>query len=337
MIALEPRADRRPMPEDALRPQLVDAAELGYLLAGFRRSLPVDEQTHDPLREMLEEALEHPGSLIRAQIAFRLFRGSPIGQAAARDLAIAIEYFHSASLVLDDMPMMDDSSRRRGRACSHLLFGEATALLGALALINQAYAMTWKVIGALPRWRAERASRLVSELLGVRGLLDGQSRDLGFGAEPTSSERIATVAEHKTVPLIRLSLVLPAILRGLEESTIAWLDELSDVWGLAYQLVDDFRDCLESEGRIGKSTRRDRTLGRPNLCNHLGARAALARLHDLLGKAGQLLDELPRPEWTHLRTLQDVLENEARRIARRLGPHATVRPLSRDDRCRPAS
>lgn len=327
MLALEEGAVIRPIEKPLPRYRLVDSVELGYLLSAYGRSLPVDGATHAPLREMLADVLAHPGSLIRAQLAYRLFRGSPVGAPAARDIAIAIEYFHTASLVLDDMPMMDDSRQRRGRPCSHLSFGEGTAMLGALALINRAYALAWGVIGDLPRPRRERASNLLDELLGVRGLLDGQSKDLAFAAEEPSTTSITAVAERKTVPLIRMSLVLPAVICGLEEHTIDRLDRLAVAWGFAYQLIDDVKDCLESESAVGKSTRRDRTLGRPNLCNHLGGTGAIARLGELIEEAGELVAETERAEWHHLGTLHEVLEFEARRLARKIGARRQIAPL----------
>ena len=64
----------------------------------------------------------------------------------AKDLAIALEYFHTASLLFDDLPCMDNASERRGVPCVHLAFGEAGAILAALALINRAYALSWRAV-----------------------------------------------------------------------------------------------------------------------------------------------------------------------------------------------
>jgi len=63
-------------------------------------------------------------------------------EAPARDLAVALEYFHTASLIFDDLPCMDDATERRGVSCVHFEFGEAEAILAALALINRAYALS---------------------------------------------------------------------------------------------------------------------------------------------------------------------------------------------------
>src|SRR5262245_35546385 len=54
----------------------------------------------------------------------------------ARPAAAAVELVHAASLILDDLPSMDNAPLRRGRAANHVVFGEATAILAALGLMN---------------------------------------------------------------------------------------------------------------------------------------------------------------------------------------------------------
>ena len=53
--------------------------------------------------------------------------------------ALAIEYFHTASLIADDLPCMDDDDTRRNRPSVHKVYGEATALLASYALIAAGY------------------------------------------------------------------------------------------------------------------------------------------------------------------------------------------------------
>ncbi|WP_339492005.1 polyprenyl synthetase family protein [Pseudomonas rhizophila] len=56
----------------------------------------------------------------------------------ALDLGCAVELIHAASLVLDDMPCMDNASLRRGQPTVHLKFGEDVAILTAVALLSRA-------------------------------------------------------------------------------------------------------------------------------------------------------------------------------------------------------
>jgi len=89
-----------------------------------------------------------PGSLVRPEIILEISLGYGLSQAAATDLAIGLEYFHTASLLCDDLPSIDDASERRGTPCAHLKFGDAGAILAALALVNRAYALTRRSVSA---------------------------------------------------------------------------------------------------------------------------------------------------------------------------------------------
>ena len=82
-------------------------------------------------------------------------------------LAMGLEYFHTASLVFDDLPFMDNAAERRGKPCLHVLFGEACATLAALALINRAYALVWSAVTVGSPFAQQSALRYVERDLGV--------------------------------------------------------------------------------------------------------------------------------------------------------------------------
>lgn len=222
----------------------------------------------------------------------------------ARSLAVAIEYFHTASLIFDDLPAMDDAVERRGRACPHVVYGEAAAQLGALALINQAYSLLWGELETLSLMRRRRSCDLVTRSLGIGGVLNGQSRDLHFESGTGRPGDVIDVAEGKTVPLIRLTLTLPALIGGADESALGRLDRLSELWGLSYQIMDDFKDCLMTDHEVGKSTARDAKLGRPNLPRATGLVSAERELDRLMIEARETVAEFePRTD------LRELLEN----------------------------
>lgn len=304
-------------------PRLVSPAELARLRQAFSGSLPAAATVEPRLRAVLADLLRHPGSLGRAQLAFGIATAQGLDAAASRRLAIAVEYFHSASLVFDDLPSMDDAEERRGRPCPHRAFGEGAAILGALALITRGYALLWQVLSTLPAVRRQAAADLVERSLGVAGLLDGQSRDLHFGLDMATHEDGAeaafAVARGKTVPLIRLAIVLPALVAGASDRMLARLESLSESWGLAYQGLDDLKDELLSAAESGKTGARDRTLGRPSLARLAGETRARRRLARLLADAARTLaapdlgDAMRRP----LARLQGHFEAEAAELGLR--------------------
>ena len=274
------------------------------------------------MRRALLDTLAAPGSLARAQLAFGLLAPGRGGPFAARELAIALEYFHTASLLLDDLPCMDNARERRGRLCPHVVHGEAPAILAALALITQAYGLLWRTLSPLPARRRLRASALVQECLGAAGILEGQARDLAFASGPGDAAEVARVARGKTVTLIRLTLLLPALVAGATAPVLRRLEQLAESWGLAYQILDDFKDCLYDPAESGKTAQRDALLGRPNLVVASGVQTAALDLRRNLVAARAALEHLGALRVSALDRLQALLEHQAARVNERLAATA---------------
>ncbi len=311
-IADEPAG--RPLPRAALLTEEEDRR----LREAFEQSISTAPSLQPQLRGALVDSLENPGSLVRARLAFALLQRQQVAPELGLDLAIGLEYFHTASLLFDDLPAMDDARERRGRPCPHVVYGEAATMLAALALINRGYALIWRVIADLPTDHRRRAAELVEACLGIDGVLNGQARDLFFAQGPRDSREVLEIAEGKTVSLIRLTLVLPALAAGVDEPQLQALSELSRVWGLAYQILDDFKDQLMTEAQSGKSNHRDAYLGRPSFPLAAGPLRAWNHLRILLdSSAGLLADSvLTGPEWQPLAPVQALLEEDYRELRR---------------------
>jgi len=243
----------------------------------FKTFLPLPLALDPALEEALRHVLDNPGSLVRPRMVFQVASVYGLREAAAKNLAIALEYFHTASLVFDDLPCMDDAEERRGVPCVHFAFGEAGAILTALALINRAYALSWQAVSESPRQSQSCALAYLEQCLGVNGLLNGQSLDLHYSALPHNRETTERIARGKTVSLIRLTLVLPAMLGGASEREIQLLERMALYWGLCYQMVDDLKDVLGSAAEAGKTVARDLLLDRPNVASAMGVPAAIER------------------------------------------------------------
>ncbi len=285
------------------------------LKAAFAKSLPIPPQTEPRLAQALRDTLGRPGSFVRAELAANVAGAFGMRENGAIGLAIAVEYFHTASLLFDDLPSMDDATYRRGAVCVHRTYGEGTAILAALGLVNRAYALLWRAAAqASTPASAERGLHYVEQYLGLRGLLDGQSRDLQYGADGAANPQ--AVALGKTVSLVRLSLVLPAVFGGADRGTVRRLDRLAVLWGLAYQGVDDLRDLLQSTEATGKTTARDALLHRPNLAMARGREEALGHVHRLLFLSRRAVQQLQahNPELLFLDALQQRFQGECAEI-----------------------
>ncbi|MDR3671193.1 MAG: polyprenyl synthetase family protein [Holophaga sp.] len=284
----------------------------------FGAGLPLPAALDPRFEGALRHILDHPGNLVRPRMVMQGAMAHGLDAGRAKDLAIALEYFHTASLVFDDLPCMDDASQRRGAPCVHRVYGEGEAILAALALINRAYALIWRAAAGAPPERQAEAMSYVEQRLGVAGLLNGQSLDLHYAALPHDPETTGRIARGKTVSLVRLTLVLPAILGGAGGREIQLQERVSLYWGLAYQILDDLKDLFLGAPESGKTVGRDTLLDRPNLAAVAGPPAAMKRLKRLLRLGDRNLASLlkARPSLAFLRQLRLALEEELDRVTR---------------------
>jgi geranylgeranyl pyrophosphate synthase len=248
-------------------------------------------------RPVIESALRHhqPQSSIRdaaslnEAISYALFPGGQrwrpfftilgarlAGQAdGTRDgdllgVACAVEFLHTSSLILDDLPAMDDAAQRRGKPSLHLAFGESTAILAALALLNKSYALLGGV--ECPAV-AQRLLREACLCIGIDGMIGGQSADLcgGYAGGATSAEG----RNRKTTALTRLMMTGGAILGGAQEEEVNALARFGECVGMAYQVYDDLLDACGWEAASGKPAHQDARFSRPSAVNALSVDGAV--------------------------------------------------------------
>jgi geranylgeranyl diphosphate synthase type II len=287
------------------------------LLQALQEYLPVAPATENQLQAAVREAVGHPGGLVRPHLAWETGRAVGLAEPEALRLACALEYFHTASLLLDDLPCMDNARERRGRPCTHRVHGEATAILAALALINRAHLLVGVVLASWPAERRVVGQLLVDACLGARGLLDGQARDLGFAREPRTAAAVARIARQKTAALFQLALQLPALGGAVTPGEWSGLGRLSLYWGLAYQVADDLADVLASAAETGKTGGQDARQQRPNLALQLGIPAARRRLQRLVrqGAATRAHLQAIDSRWNFLAVYQERLAAHAGPLA----------------------
>lgn len=160
--------------------------------------------------------------------------------------ATAVEYIHTSSIILDDLPCMDNARERRERACLHKQFGEGLAILIALALLNASYEL---VINSCPtdKTKALRAHQELVKCVGTQGMVIGQALDIdnGMPAFKRSAAELDSVRDLKTSSLIRFAINLGAILSDASHEQVAVLSHFAELLGSAYQAKDDLLDVEE--------------------------------------------------------------------------------------------
>ena len=221
-------------------------------------------------------------------------------------LSIAIEYFQLASLLIDDLPCMDDAYIRRGSPCLHTKFGDAETILTALGFINKSYSLIWDILKNYPSEISSKASKLIEDSLGVNGLLLGQSLDLNFTPNEASKNSITKIADKKTGSLFRLSIELPAILSGANNRELHYLHRLTKFFGRLYQALDDYKD-IKSNNQNKSS--RDQIMNRPNLVLNIGEenfKDYLTRMFSISNSIINLLEKESN-SWAFFRKLLDQI------------------------------
>lgn len=202
---------------------------------------------HHKIREVYEYALLPGGKLFRPHLVWSilsdldgdLFLQSQQNRWSPHALlASAVEFHHSYSLLHDDLPCMDDDTSRRGKPCTHLVFGEWQALLAGDGLLNLSY----QLIAKSKHPRGLELMRFFSWALGPKGLIHGQVLDLSL--EMTLSlEQTLRTHELKTARLIQVAILGSAILTGHKDfSREKKLWKFSKLLGVNFQLIDDLSE-----------------------------------------------------------------------------------------------
>jgi len=228
-----------------------------------------------PYQEEMSRALEtfvpaEPGSRVTEAMRYTLLAPSkrvrailamlaadvcaPGGATRARSAACAIEAIHAASLMLDDLPSMDNAPLRRGRPTAHIAFGEAITILAAFGLLNAAFA------GLARSYDAPLAARLASvtaDAIGLDGLIAGQAEDVLATDATINFDTLERIHRRKTGALFGAAATAGGLAAGGTEHELAALAAYAKNVGLAFQIVDDLLDVTGDPSETGKATRSD--------------------------------------------------------------------------------
>lgn len=266
---------------DTTASQESDLLQLHHALqAHLEHLLPAGQQA-DRVRAAMRAGTLAPGKRIRPLLLLLAARdmGCDVAQQGILDLACAVEMVHAASLILDDIPSMDNARMRRGRPAIHCEYGENVAILAAVALLSRAF----EVIALAPGLPAMHKAEAIAELssaVGLQGLVQGQFQDLHDGAHSRSPEAITLTNELKTSVLFRATLQMAAIAADASVQVRQRLSYFAQDLGQAFQLLDDLADGSK---HTGKDCHQDQ--GKSTLVQMLGPEGAERRLRDHLSSA----------------------------------------------------
>jgi geranylgeranyl pyrophosphate synthase len=244
------------------------------------RLLPAAGPEDAGVSESMRYTALAPGKRLRPVIALAVAGIYRTPRARILPAACALEMVHACSLILDDLPCMDNASTRRGRPSNHQVHGEATSVLAAFALLNLAYGILSEAAAELGDSVRAEAGRRLSLALGTEGMIGGQALDLTLPKSALDLDRMEKIHSRKTGSLFIASVEVGAILGQAPAGERAALAAFAKNLGLAYQILDDLLDATGSAERIGKPVRSDRRGNFVDLAGSKGAERLVQELTD---------------------------------------------------------
>ena len=204
----------------------------------------------------------------------------------------AIEAIHSYSLIHDDLPAMDNSPVRRGKAANHIKFDHHTAILAGDGLLSWAF----QIIGDsnFISNSLERAEicYVLAKAIGPNGMVGGQQADMDFTEEKSIDlDQIEWIQNHKTGALISCCANVASILLNASNDQKSNLINYANHIGLAFQIADDLLDLDGNEDYMGKPIGQDTKNKTPNFVKILGRTKAKKRAIKESNKAINLIQK----------------------------------------------
>src|ERR1017187_6772087 len=225
--------------------------------AELDRILPPDEEYPSSIHRAMRYSVFAGGKRLRPTLcleAGRLFGGD---EKVLLRVGSSLELIHTYSLIHDDLPALDNDDLRRGKPTSHVVFGEANAILAGDALLTLAF----EAIAGAEGGAATRILQVIQELAHavgtVTGMVGGQVADLESSDTTGDAARLEYIHSAKTGAFIRVALRSGAILANANLDDMARITTYGEKIGLAFQIADDLLDVLGSQAEMGKTIGKD--------------------------------------------------------------------------------
>lgn len=212
-----------------------------------------------PLEAPLRRALASAGKRVRGVLTLAV--GETIGAKPERlvPAAAAMEMIHASSLILDDLPSMDDALLRRGAPTLHREFGEDLAILSAVALLNHAYAFVAQAYADCTprRWPMQQVLQRVIDAVGWDGTIAGEAVDLHSEGSKLDFDTLEFIHSRKTGALFVASAAVGGMLANIHTAPLQRIEVFAKNLGLAFQITDDVLDVTSNPETLGKDVGKD--------------------------------------------------------------------------------
>jgi geranylgeranyl diphosphate synthase type II len=287
----------------------------GISLEDFIKSEADKKQIPPRLFEAMTYSLQAGGKRIRPVLCMAGAELSGIKEISQKVLpmAIALEFFHTSTLIHDDMPCMDNDELRRGKPTCHVVYGEALALLAgdAIPLWGLKHAIEGLIKNQISLENIVNALVVFLDSAGATGVLGGQSLDIESNKEKDMEDIIITTS-MKTGDLVKSSVNSGAILAGISGVELKSIDSYGYYLGTCFQIIDDILDETATAEDLGKTPGKDKKQGKNTFVDLLGIDEARALAKSCTDKAINALNiSFPGENGSFLRNFALNLLNRA--------------------------
>ena len=215
--------------------------------------LPKEEGYQKTVLEAMNYSVSAGGKRLRPMLmleTYRMFGGT---SKVIEPFMAAIEMIHTYSLIHDDLPAMDNDEYRRGRKTTHVVYGEAMAILAGDALLNYAFetaASAFVLDEGNPA--IGKAFMILASKAGVYGMIGGQVVDVESEGKEIDADTLKFIHIHKTSALLESAMLIGAVLAGASEQQQRTVELAARELGLAFQIRDDILDVTGNTDELGK-------------------------------------------------------------------------------------
>ena len=261
----------------------------------IKRYLPEEEGWQKTIMEAMNYSILAGGKRLRPMLmseTYRLFGGK---SKVIEPFMAAMEMIHTYSLVHDDLPAMDNDEYRRGKKTTHVVYGEAMAILAGDALLTYAFETAAKALDIEPQNPGiGKAIRILSAKAGIYGMVGGQTVDVE--SENTcdmTKEKLDFIYRLKTSALIEASMMIGAVLAGATGSEQKIVEAVASKVGLAFQIQDDILDVTSTQEELGKPVLSDEKNEKTTYVTLEGLEKAKRDVKEISDRAAGRLAGLP--------------------------------------------
>lgn len=209
------------------------------------------------LFEAMEYSLRAGGKRLRPALCLAAAARAGVGEKNAMPMALGLEMLHTATLIHDDLPCMDDDDMRRGMPSNHAKFGETLALLAGDALFVQSLEFPMANLKDIPSANVLHAMHIFAKAIGPSGVCGGQVLDVDASKAPDESDYVRRVARLKTGALIQAAVLTGTALGNSSDAELAKYADYAAHLGSAFQIVDDILDVTSTAEVLGKTPGKD--------------------------------------------------------------------------------